>query len=261
MGDEGRQCGLPLGVDMVGGHCLPSGWVTAPRGGWRMEVGEYVAHVEDDEALIGRVRSSDQMTAEVVFPCGAGEPIPHHDLTRVRGVDGDELGLWQELCRSMGRGYTERPPTVASVEYVSQVATGAECPRRDLALPPGGAAVGNVRECGMPDGPAGLAAVYGTAPHCSNVVRLLDAVSEFAERGDVPRGLLPEAIATARRELSAGWRHETETTWSPSSHLSRPDPVERQPEPEPPEGNGWEPFAGGIHDGVLYTRWRRRVQA
>lgn len=50
-------------------------------------------------------------------------------------------------------------------------------------------------------------------------------------------------------------RWETATTWVCSG---TPCPYP-QDEPEAPDGPGWEPFAGGVVDGWLFTRWRRRA--
>lgn len=55
----------------------------------------------------------------------------------------------------------------------------------------------------------------------------------------------------------SGCEWETETTWSYPDPSRRRHPLNEQQEPERPDGEGWEPFAGGAADGALFTRWRR----
>lgn len=60
--------------------------------------------------------------------------------------------------------------------------------------------------------------------------------------------------------------YETATTWACTGPLTHEDgskcmplPPDEQDEPESP-GPGWEPFAGGVACGMLFTRWRRVVR-
>lgn len=68
---------------------------------------------------------------------------------------------------------------------------------------------------------------------------------------DVGTGHHPqEAIFTVDEMPAPEW--ETATTCARFV-------VTGQNEPPTPDGDGWEPFASGVVDGVLFTRWRRRV--
>lgn len=108
----------------------------------------------------------------------------------------------------------------------------------------------------LPNGPTGA---YGANPP-SNAERMLDALEEFAARGDVPRDFLRETIAAVRGELRPP-RWETTTTYGDWERDV--GDVGGEQEPPSPVADGWEPFASyeQHHDGDsrIVTRWRRRV--